>query len=92
MSYDNWKTIDRDYEEECKAREKLEEQIVCDICGNDDLDEFENIEVDSYSSGGYDCTSITATCKICNADFNYGNEPDFDSMREEKLAKAQGWF
>jgi hypothetical protein len=84
-NYDNWKTTDRNYERQCEAQEEAEEIISnngCDECGNNDPEGFEEIELENYKLGKYDCIRVSAVCERCGTEFGYACEPDFDSMRE----------
>lgn len=82
MSYDNWKTTDRDYEAQCEALEKAQEIISsngCKECGNvEGYTEFEDIEFETWKEGKYDCFKVTATCKNCGGNFEYISAPDWD--------------
>jgi hypothetical protein len=84
-NYDNWKTTDSNYERQCELHEEAEEIISkngCEECSNEDPSEFENIQVETYKSGKYDCIKVSAECKNCGHLFEYAHEPDWDSMRE----------
>ena len=90
MSYDIWKSTDTSMEHSAQVQEELEGYLECEECGN--TEGFKILDVEEWKEAGYDCKSITATCNECEADIKYTQEPDFDSIRENSQAKAEGWY
>lgn len=85
-SYDTWKTTDWRGESQQEDFEKAEQIISdngCDKCGNENTDEFENVQTETWKEGKHNCFSVSATCKECDTEFEYSSAPDWDSMRKD---------
>jgi hypothetical protein len=69
MSYDEWKTTDKEYEAYCEWWEGMVSLLDCDTCGNDDPDFFNTIKVDTHPEGGCDVQTVSAICWKCGTEF-----------------------
>lgn len=76
MSYDEWKTTDKEFEANCEWWEYVISLLKCDRCGNDDSDYFKEINSHVAPESGCDVELTIAICTVCGSDFHHSKQID----------------